>query len=66
MNTFSELNTSQDSDFEAWDDTIRFFLNGEKVILENPDPDGTLLDWIRNKANLTGLSKLHFQFILYI
>jgi xanthine dehydrogenase/oxidase len=32
-----------------------FFLNGEKVTLDNPDPCRTLSDYLRNDAGLTGV-----------
>ncbi len=33
---------------------IRFLLNGQKVVLENPDPTGSVLDWLRESKLLTG------------
>ncbi|GFF23243.1 xanthine dehydrogenase [Aspergillus lentulus] len=38
---------------EDWDDTIRFYLNGTKVILDNVDPELTLLEYLRG-IGLTG------------
>jgi len=38
---------------EEYDDTIRFYLNGTKVMLENADPDLTLLEYLRG-IGLTG------------
>lgn len=34
--------------------TIKFYLNGKLQIVRNPNPEGTLLDYIRREANLTG------------
>lgn len=36
-----------------WDDTIRFYLNGTKVVLSNFDPEVTLLEYLRG-IGLTG------------
>lgn len=33
---------------------LRFFVNGRRVSLRNPNPDWTLLDWIRSRDNLKG------------
>ncbi|CAN6613268.1 xanthine dehydrogenase [Trichomonascus vanleenenianus] len=33
---------------------LTFYLNGKKQVLTNPDPTGTLLDYIRDTAELTG------------
>ncbi|KAI2619139.1 xanthine dehydrogenase [Hypoxylon sp. NC1633] len=33
---------------------LRFFCNGRRVSLPNPDPDWVLLDWIRAQDNLKG------------
>ncbi|EEH40664.2 aldehyde oxidoreductase [Paracoccidioides lutzii Pb01] len=38
---------------ESYDDTLRFYLNGIKVVLENPDPEVTLLEYLRG-VGLTG------------
>jgi xanthine dehydrogenase/oxidase len=38
---------------EEWDDTIRFYLNGTKVILDSVDPEITLLEYLRG-IGLTG------------
>jgi xanthine dehydrogenase/oxidase len=38
---------------EDWDYTIRFYLNGTKVILDNVDPELTLLEYLRG-IGLTG------------
>lgn len=36
-----------------WDDTIRFYLNGTKVEVDNIDPEITLLEYLRG-IGLTG------------
>jgi xanthine dehydrogenase/oxidase len=38
---------------ESYDDTLQFFLNGSKVVLELPDPEVTLLEYLRG-IGLTG------------
>ncbi|KAJ6161151.1 FAD-binding type 2 [Penicillium chermesinum] len=38
---------------EDWDDTIRFYLNGTKVAVENANPEVTLLEYLRG-IGLTG------------
>ena len=38
---------------EDWDDTVRFYLNGTKVTLDNVDPEITLLEYLRG-VGLTG------------
>jgi xanthine dehydrogenase/oxidase len=38
---------------EAYDDTLRFYLNGTKVILDSCDPEITLLEYLRG-IGLTG------------
>ncbi|RAL17538.1 putative xanthine dehydrogenase HxA [Aspergillus homomorphus CBS 101889] len=38
---------------EEWDDTIRFYLNGTKVILDSINPETTLLEYLRG-IGLTG------------
>jgi xanthine dehydrogenase/oxidase len=38
---------------DEYDDTIRFYLNGSKVTLENADPEVTLLEYLRG-IGLTG------------
>ncbi|KAI5301359.1 hypothetical protein KEM55_002266 [Ascosphaera atra] len=45
--------TSLESISEGWDDTIRFYLNGTRVVLENVDPETTLLEYLRG-IGLTG------------
>ena len=37
----------------AYDDTLRFYLNGTKVILDDADPEVTLLEYLRG-IGLTG------------
>ncbi|KAF2114641.1 Molybdopterin-binding domain of aldehyde dehydrogenase-domain-containing protein [Lophiotrema nucula] len=37
----------------AYDDTLRFYLNGTKVVLDNADPEITLLEYLRG-IGLTG------------
>jgi xanthine dehydrogenase/oxidase len=38
---------------EDWDDAIRFYLNGTKVVLDSFDPEITLLEYLRG-IGLTG------------
>jgi xanthine dehydrogenase/oxidase len=38
---------------QHYDDTIRFYLNGTKVVLDNIDPELTLLEYLRG-IGLTG------------
>lgn len=38
---------------ESWDDTLRFYLNGTKVVLDTADPEVTLLEYLRG-IGLTG------------
>lgn len=38
---------------DEYDDTLRFYLNGTKVIIENADPEVTLLEYLRG-IGLTG------------
>ena len=38
---------------EEWDDTLRFYLNGTKVMLDSVDPEITLLEYLRG-IGLTG------------
>uniref|UniRef100_F1KS69 Xanthine dehydrogenase/oxidase n=1 Tax=Ascaris suum TaxID=6253 RepID=F1KS69_ASCSU len=33
---------------------MRFFVNGREVVVENPDPESTLVYFLREKLNLTG------------
>lgn len=37
----------------SYDDTLRFYLNGTKVVLDNADPEVTLLEYLRG-IGLTG------------
>lgn len=49
-----ERNASQlDSLTTAFDDTIRFYLNGTRVVLDEIDPEVTLLEYLRG-IGLTG------------
>jgi xanthine dehydrogenase/oxidase len=38
---------------EDYDTTLNFYLNGTKVALEEPDPEATLLEYLRD-IGLTG------------
>ncbi|AOA62430.1 Putative xanthine dehydrogenase [Komagataella phaffii CBS 7435] len=38
----------------AFSNTLKFYLNGRLMVVKNPNPEGTLLDFIRTQANLTG------------
>ncbi|KAI7015566.1 hypothetical protein KC355_g4300 [Hortaea werneckii] len=38
---------------ESYDDTLRFYLNGTKVVLDTADPEVTLLEYLRG-IGLTG------------
>lgn len=38
---------------ESFDDTLRFYLNGTRVTLENIDPEVTVLEYLRG-IGLTG------------
>lgn len=38
---------------ESYDDTLRFYLNGTKVVLDDADPEVTLLEYLRG-VGLTG------------
>ncbi|KAK2796441.1 hypothetical protein FQN50_009552 [Emmonsiellopsis sp. PD_5] len=38
---------------ESYDDVLRFYLNGTKVVLDNADPETTLLEYLRG-VGLTG------------
>jgi xanthine dehydrogenase/oxidase len=50
----SPQSTASLSDFTAaYDDTVRFYLNGTKVVLDNVDPEVTLLEYLRG-IGLTG------------
>jgi xanthine dehydrogenase/oxidase len=41
----------------AYDDTLRFFLNGTRVVLDEVDPEITLLEYLRG-IGLTGTKLL--------
>ncbi|XP_061745952.1 xanthine dehydrogenase/oxidase isoform X2 [Nerophis ophidion] len=41
-------------DKQTWDDELIFFVNGKKVVETNPDPDMTLLTYLRRKLGLQG------------
>lgn len=38
---------------ESYDDTLRFYLNGTKIVLDSIDPEITLLEYLRG-IGLTG------------
>lgn len=44
---------SLDETTAAYDDTLRFYLNGTKVVLDTADPEVTLLEYLRG-IGLTG------------
>ena len=49
----SERSHSLQSVTDQYDDTLRFYLNGTKVVLDSIDPEITLLEYIRG-IGLTG------------
>ena len=49
----SEWSRSLQSVTDQYDDTLRFFLNGTKVVLDSIDPEITLLEYLRG-IGLTG------------
>ena len=49
----SEASRSLSSVTEDYDDTLRFYLNGTKVVLDSIDPEITLLEYLR-AIGLTG------------
>jgi len=49
----SERSQSLSSLTERYDDTLRFYLNGTKVLLDSIDPEVTLLEYLRG-IGLTG------------
>jgi len=49
----TEKVTSLSTLTEDWDDTIRFYLNGTKVTVDNINPEVTLLEYLRG-IGLTG------------
>eukprot|EP00931_Biecheleriopsis_adriatica_P115532 TRINITY_DN91318_c0_g1_i1.p1 TRINITY_DN91318_c0_g1~~TRINITY_DN91318_c0_g1_i1.p1 ORF type:complete len:1349 (-),score=270.27 TRINITY_DN91318_c0_g1_i1:87-4088(-) len=38
----------------TWTSELKFWLNGEEVIIQNPSPDLLLLDWLREDKGLRG------------
>src|SRR5690242_21871235 len=48
-----ESSRSLSSVTEAYEDTLRFYLNGTKVTLDNADPEVTVLEYLRG-IGLTG------------
>ena len=38
---------------DSWDNTLRFYLNGTRVVLDDIDPEITLLEYLRG-IGLTG------------
>lgn len=46
----------------TFDDTVRFYLNGTKVILDDVDPEVTVLEYLRG-IGLTG-TKLYLLYLL--
>lgn len=49
----SDLTPSLSSVTESYDNTIRFYLNGTKVVVDDVDPEVTLLEYLRG-IGLTG------------
>ena len=49
----SEASQSLQSITDLYDDTLRFFLNGTKIVLDTIDPEITLLEYLRG-IGLTG------------
>ncbi|KXT06727.1 hypothetical protein AC578_8516 [Pseudocercospora eumusae] len=49
---FQKVQSIIESEFT--DNTLRFYMNGKKIELENPDPEWTLLDYIRSLPNAKG------------
>ena len=49
----SESSQSLSSVTSSYDDTLRFYLNGTKVVLDTADPEVTLLEYLRG-IGLTG------------
>jgi len=49
---FQKLQSLIESDFV--ESTLHFYMNGTKVELRNPDPEWTLLDFIRSQHNTKG------------
>lgn len=38
-----------------WTTTLNFWVNGEAVVIENPSPSLTLLEWLRSHKGITGI-----------
>lgn len=53
-----------DSLTTAFDDTIRFYLNGTRVVLDEIDPEVTLLEYLRG-IGLTG-TKLYVDSVRHV
>ena len=49
----SERSNSLQSVTDQYDDTLRFYLNGTKVVLDSIDPEITVLEYLRG-IGLTG------------
>lgn len=49
---FLKLQTLIESEFR--NSSLKFYMNGEEVVLDNPNPDWTLLDFIRSRHGFKG------------
>ncbi|KIX06271.1 xanthine dehydrogenase, molybdopterin binding subunit [Rhinocladiella mackenziei CBS 650.93] len=49
---FEKLQSLIESEFT--ESTLKFYMNGKKVVLENPNPEWTLLDFIRSQHDSKG------------
>lgn len=49
----SDATTNLASLTSEWDDQLRFYLNGTKVVIDTADPEITLLEYLRG-VGLTG------------
>ncbi|KAL6240662.1 hypothetical protein RBB50_012372 [Rhinocladiella similis] len=49
---FEKLQSLIESEFV--ESTLQFYMNGRKIVLENPDPEWTLLDFIRSRHGHKG------------
>ena len=49
---FQKLRSLVESDFIT--STLHFYLNGKEILLDNPNPEWTLLDFIRSRHGHTG------------
>lgn len=49
---FEKLQALIESDFV--ESTLHFYMNGKKIVLENPNPEWTLLDFIRSQHGHKG------------